>query len=188
MMFWKKERYRTLKGLAAGALGGLVGSFAMNQLQAGMSKLFEHPRQPEEKKEAARQAQGWKEYGEPTNGQDDDIENATVKAAAAVSQTVFDHELQPEERQPAGNAMHYAYGIVAGGLYGAVAEDWEAVQAGAGAAFGAALWLTSDEIALPLLRLSKGPQEYPLRVHAMALAAHLAYGFSTEMARRALRE
>ena len=82
--------------------------------------------------------------------------------------------------------MRSAY--VAGGLYGAAAEDWEAVHVGAGAAFGAALWLTSDEIAVPLLKLSKPPQEYPLRVHAMALAAHLAYGFTTEIVRRALRE
>ena len=186
-MFWKRERHRTLKGLAAGALGGLVGSFAMNQFQAGMSKLFEHRQQPPEKKERARQAQGWKEHREPGNSQDTDVENATVKAAAAVSKAVFHHELEPEERQPAGNAIHYAFGAVAGALYGSAAEDWDAIRAGAGTAFGGALWLTSDEIAVPLLKLSKAPQEYPLHVHAMALAAHLVYGVSTELARRVLR-
>jgi putative membrane protein len=187
-MFWERERHRTIKGLAAGALGGLIGSFAMNQFQAGMSKLFEHPRQAPDKKERARQAQGWKEHREPEKPQNEDVENATVKAAIAVSRTVFHHELQPEERQPAGNAMHYAFGTVSGALYGAVAEDWDAVGAAGGAAFGAALWLTSDEIAVPVLKLSKPPQEYPLRVHAMALAAHLVYGISTELVRRALRE
>jgi uncharacterized membrane protein YagU involved in acid resistance len=184
-MFWKKERHGTLKGLAAGAIGGLVGSFAMNQFQAGMSKLFEDGRQPPEKKERARQAQGWKEHRQP---EEPEVENATVKAAAAVSEAVFHHELQPEERQTAGNAMHYTYGTVTGALYGMAAEDWDAIQVGAGAAFGAGLWLTSDEIAVPLLGLAKPPQEYPLHVHAMALAAHLVYGVTTELVRRALRE
>ena len=187
-MFWNKERHTTLKGLAAGAIGGLVASFAMNQFQAGMSKLFEDPRQHPEKKERAQQAQGWKEHREPANPEDAEVENATVKAAAAVSRTVFQHELEPEERQPAGNAIHYAYGVVTGALYGATAEDWEEVTAGAGTTFGAAVWLTSDEIAVPLLKLSKPPQEYPLRVHAMALASHLVYGLTTEVVRRALRE
>jgi putative membrane protein len=184
-MFWKKERHRTLKGLAAGAAGGLVASFVMNQFQAGMSKLFEQPEQQEEKKERARQAQGWKEHGQP---EDAEVENATVKAAAAISQAVFHHELKREERQPAGNAMHYAYGTATGALYGMGAEDWDALKLGAGTAFGAAVWLTGDEIAVPLLKLSKPPQAYPVRVHAMALAAHLVYGLTTEVVRRALRE
>jgi len=184
-MFWQKESHRTLKGLAAGALGGLVGSFMMNQCQAGMSKLFADRGQPPDKKERSRQAQGWKEHRQPG---DPEVENATVKAAVAVSEAVFHHELQPEERQSAGNAMHYAYGTLTGALYGMAVEDWEAAELGAGAAFGAGLWLTGDEIAVPLLKLSKAPQEYPIRVHAMALAAHLVYGVTTELVRRALRE
>src|SRR3954454_22636250 len=184
-MFWQKERHRTLKGLAAGAIGGLVGSFVMNQFQAGMSKLLEDRRHPPDKKERSRQAQGWKEHRQPG---DPEVENATVKAAVAVSEAVFHHELQPEERQSAGNAMHYAYGTLTGALYGMAVEGWEAAELGAGAAFGAGLWLTGDEIAVPLLKLSKAPQEYPIHVHAMALAAHLVYGVTTELVRRALRE
>jgi putative membrane protein len=186
-MFWNKERHSILKGLAAGAIGGLVGSFAMNQFQAGMSKLFEHPRQPAGKKNRARQAQGWKEHREPAQSQDAEVENATVKAAAAVSEAVFHHELKREERQPAGNAIHYAFGTVTGAMYGILAEEWDSVRAGQGTAFGAALWLTSDEIAVPAFNLSKPPLEYPARVHAMALGAHLAYGLTTEVVRRTLR-
>ena len=186
-MFWNKERYTTVKGLAAGAIGGLVGSFAMNQLQAGMSRLLENPHDRADKKERARQAQGWKEHREPAQPQDAEVENATVKAAIAVSETVFHHKLRPDQRARAGNAMHYAFGIAIGALYGMSAEEWDAVRAGQGTAFGAALWLTSDEIAVPVLKLAKPPQEYPIRVHAMALASHLVYGVTTELVRRALR-
>ena len=50
---------------------------------------------------------------------------------------------------------------------------------GEGAVFGAALWALSDEVAVPAFHLSKGPQEYPLRTHAMALASHLVYSVRT---------
>src|SRR3954454_9997466 len=146
-MFWNKERHRTLKGVAAGALGGIAGAFAMNQFQAGASKLFEHPQQPPRKKQRARQAQGWKEHREAAAKQQDaEVEKATVKAAAAVSEAVFHHELQPEERDPAGNAVHYAFGAVNGALYGAVAEHWGAARVGEGTLFGATAWLMDDEI------------------------------------------
>jgi putative membrane protein len=186
-MFWNKQRPSTIKGLAAGAIGGAIASFAMNQSQTAMSKLFEHPRQDPRKKQEARQAQGWKEHREPAQPQDADTENATVKAAVAISEKAFGHELKREERQPAGNAVHYAFGIFTGALYGAMVEEWQGARAGEGTAFGAALWLVSDEVAVPAAGLAKGPWEYPLRTHAMALAAHLVYGFTAEMVRRSLR-
>jgi hypothetical protein len=37
------------------------------------------------------------------------------------------------------------------------------------------------------MKLSKGPGEYPPRVHAMGLGSHLVYGLTTEIVRRALR-
>jgi hypothetical protein len=150
----------------------------MNRFQAGVSRLVEHPDQHPRKKERARQAQGWKEHRETRGGEE---ENATVKAAAAVAENVFDRELPEDEKQPAGNAMHYAFGIATGGLYGAAAEHWPAVRACEGTSFGAALWLAADEVAMPLMKLSRPPREYPLRVHAMGLGAHLIYGAVTEL-------
>jgi putative membrane protein len=186
-MFWQRERHSTWKGLVAGAIGGAVASFAMNQSQAGMSKLFEQPKQPPNAKRKGRQAQGWKQHHPASRQEDAAEERANVKAAAAVSEAVFDHELAPEEKERAGEIVHYAYGTAAGALYGVAAEHWQDVRAGAGSAFGGVLWAISDEVAVPALRLSKGPQEYPLRVHAMGLAAHLVYGVTTELARRLLR-
>jgi uncharacterized membrane protein YagU involved in acid resistance len=166
----------------AGAIGGAVASFAMNQFQAGMSKVFEEPAQPRRAKRKGRQAQD-----PPKQRRQNSEEAANVKAAVAVSEAVFDHHLAPAEKEWAGQLVHYGYGTAAGALYGAAAEHWEDVRMGEGVVFGAALWALSDEVAVPVFHLSKGPQEYPLRTHAMALASHLVYSVTTELARRLLR-
>jgi len=149
----------------AGAIGGAVASYAMNQFQAGMSKLLPAPAQPKQTSE----------------------ESANVKAAAAVSEAVFGHHLAPAEKQWAGELVHYGYGTATGAVYGAAAEHWDDIRMGEGVVFGVALWALSDEVAVPVFHLSRGPQEYSLRTHAMALASHLVYSVTTELARRLLR-
>jgi putative membrane protein len=174
-----------LKGLAAGLAGGLVASWAMNQFQAAWSKAtegFEKPHgaqsmQPSEGQQTGQGAEHDKE------NQDD----ATVKAAKAISEGIFGHKLKENEKKPAGTVVHYAFGTATGGLYGAVAEFAPEVTTGAGLPFGAAFWLVADEIAVPLLGLSKGPTEYPPSTHAYALASHLVYGLTAEAIRRTVR-
>ena len=172
------------KGLVAGLAGGLVASWTMNQFQAAWSKAaegFEKPHgaqsmQPSEGEQPST-------AGENKEQQDD----ATVKAARAISEGIFGHELKEEEKRPAGAAVHYAFGTVTGGLYGAVAEFSPEFTAGVGLPFGAAFWLVADETAVPLLGLSEGPTRYPLSTHAYAFASHLVYGLTAEVTRRAVR-
>ena len=173
------------KGLVAGAAGGLLASWTMNQFQAGWSKLVEgfekpHGAQSLQPSEAERPEQ---RPAENKHAQDD----ATVKAARAISEGIFGHELQENEKKPAGAAVHYAFGTATGGLYGAVAEFAPEVTTGTGLPFGVAFWLVADEVAVPLLGLSKGPTEYPPSTHAYALASHLVYGLTAELTRRAVR-
>ena len=47
--------------------------------------------------------------------------------------------------------------------------------AGVGLPYGFALWVLGDEIAVPAMGLSKGPQEYPVDIHADALASQWKY-------------
>jgi putative membrane protein len=182
---WAREG-RVGKGLAAGLAGGLVASWTMNQFQAAWSKAtagFEKPHgaqsmQPSEGQRAS-----------PGSEQDkEDQDDATVKAARAISQGVFGHELKESEKESAGAAVHYAFGIATGGLYGAVAEVLPEVTLGAGLPFGAAFWLVADETAVPLLGLSRASTEYPLTTHAYAFASHLVYGLTAELVRRAVRK
>jgi putative membrane protein len=178
-MIWRKQ-HSSIKGLAAGAIGGLVASWIMGyvhaalggqQQQSGQDRASEGARVQEQQRQ--QQAEG---------------EDATVKTAVAIAEGVFHRELPAEKKKAAGSAVHYAFGTLVGGLYGMAAEEWPPVRWGEGTLFGAAIWLASDEIAVPALKLAKPPREYSLKVHAGALVSHLVYGFTTEMVRRGLRE
>ena len=171
------------KGIVAGLAGGLIASWTMNQFQAAWTRLAENAEKPHGA-QSMQPAEGSKGDGQDTKEQDD----ATVKAAKAISEGVFGHELQESEKRPAGAAVHYAFGTVTGGLYGALAEVVPQVTTATGVPFGAAFWLLADEISVPLLGLSKGPAEYPVSTHAYALASHLVYGATTELSRRAVRQ
>ena len=172
------------KGMVAGLAGGLVASWTMNQFQAAWMRLAANSDKP-------HGAQSMKPSDGSNGNQDQDAkeqDDATVKAAKAISENVFGHELQESEKKPAGTVVHYAFGAASGGLYGALAEVVPQVTTTAGLPFGAAFWLIADEVSVPLLGLSKGPTEYPLSTHAYSLASHIVYGVSTELSRRALRQ
>jgi putative membrane protein len=118
------------------------------------------------------------------NGEED---AATLKAASAISEGVFDYSLSKDEKKVAGVAAHYAMGATSGAIYGAMAEFTPRVSAGAGIPFGTVVWLVADEMLLPALGLSKPPTEYPISKHAYGLAAHFVYGLTTDVVRRAVR-
>ncbi len=117
----------------------------------------------------------------------EESEDATMKLADKLYKAVRHRELPHERKRKAGLVVHYAYGALAGGLYGALAEVNRKPMVGAGAGYATVLWALGDEVAVPLLGLSRRPREYPLSTHANALVAHLVYGVTTEMVRRGVR-
>jgi hypothetical protein len=176
------------KGLAAGAVSGLAAAAVMNQFQGLWAKLIEG----EESSHGAQSLQ----HGTPSHGvgrelegrgSNQDQDDAAERTASFVSETAFEHRLTKSEKEAAGTAVHYAFGVGSGALYGALAEALPQVTAGAGLPFGAVVWLTADEGVVPLLGLSKTPAEYPLKTHAYAFASHLVFGLTAEMVRRAVR-
>jgi uncharacterized membrane protein YagU involved in acid resistance len=154
-------------GAVAGLAGGLVASFVMNEFQHVMSELA-------------------KKEGENSSGSSEDIPS-NEKAAQAISENVFDQKLGKAERKDAGEAVHYAMGGVSGLIYGVAAEVAPVVTVGAGAPFGAAVWVAADDLAVPALHLSKPITEYPVTTHLQALTSHLVYGLATDMVRRGVR-
>ncbi len=156
------------RSTAAGALGGLAASFAMNQFQALVSAAAKAASPPDSDKQES-------------SSQDDD---ATVKTAKVISTKVFNHELTADEKKWAGPAVHYALGTTLGALYGGLAETFPVVTAGYGIAYGTAVWLGADEITVPALGLSPPASETPPSSHAKALAAHLVYGVVTALTRK----
>ena len=173
-----------LRGVVAGLASGLVASWTMNQFQAAWMKLASDS----EKSHGAQSMQP--SQGSTGNDHEDGKEqdDATVETAKVISINVLGRELKESEKENAGAAVHYAFGTLTGGLYGALAEVSPQVTVGAGVPFGAAFWLLADEVTVPLLGLSKGPTEYPASTHAYALASHLVYGVTAELSRRALRQ
>lgn len=177
-----------VKGATAGLVGGLAASWVMNRFQSMLSRVMEE-------KEKPHGAQSIQE-GSPSHGAgaelqkrgiDDPEDDAAERTANLVAATAFDKELSKNEKRNAGAAVHYAFGGVTGALYGAVSEVWPGAAVCAGLAFGAAVWLTADEIAVPALGLSRPPQDYPLSKHAYALTSHLVYGVTTEGIRKLVR-
>lgn len=171
------------KGMVAGLAGGLVASWTMNQFQAAWTRIAEGSEKSHGAQSMKPSEGSGGEQAQDTAKPDD----ATVETAKAISK-VFGHELQESEKESAGAAVHYAFGTVTGGLYGALAEVTPQVTTAAGLPFGAAFWLLADEISVPLLGLAKAPTEYPVSTHAYALASHLVYGVTAELSRRAVRQ
>ena len=156
------------KSIAAGSVGGLAGSFAMNQFQALWST-------------AAKALSDQEKNDQESSGEN---EPATVQAAKALSKNLFDHGLTESEKKWAGPAVHYALGASLGAVYGVLFESAPMSGAGFGTVYGATVWLTADEIAVPALGLSQSPSETPISSHASALAAHLVFGLVTHLTRR----
>lgn len=176
-----------VKGIAAGATAGLVASYVMNQFQSAWGKLTEDEERPHG---AQMLQQGSPEHGIgrelAERGVDEPADDATMRTANAVSELVLNHHLAKAEKQKAGSVVHYAFGASTGAVYGAVAEVMPAATVCEGTAFGAAVWLLADEGVVPALGLSRKATDYPVKVHTNAFVAHLVYGFTTELVRRAV--
>jgi len=163
----KIEISDVIKGAVAGLVGGIVATVVMGGFQAFLSALAEEEKKSKKKKEE---------------------EPATVKAAKKISEGVFDHKLTKSEKEPAGEAIHYAMGAASGLIYGIASEIAPVTTVGAGLPFGAAVWVIADDIVVPALGLSKPVTEFPLSTHAYALSSHLVYGLTTDLVRRTVRD
>lgn len=167
-------------GAAAGAVGGLLGSWMMvrfNHLVGGVEHDNGGARRPEYRHSAAPN---------DTDGTISD-EPASIKTASLIGEAVVDRPLTRAEKRVGGSVLHYAFGAVAGAMYGAAAERSSAATQGFGLPFGATVWLAADEIGLPLAGMAAPPTEYRASRHATALGTHLVYGVTVEAVRRLLR-
>jgi len=120
-------------------------------------------------------------------GVEDSRDDSAERLANAVSIGTFGRGLSEREKDSAGTALHYGYGISMGAFYGAAAEAMPEITAGLGMPYGAAISVAADEVAVPLLGLSRSAAEYPLPVLAAALASHLVYGLTLEAVRIGVR-
>ena len=184
-----------IRGVLAGAVAGLIASWAMESFQAAWTNSGKQwQRQRVLMREGSGRRRGAKggpedpgrmelpEDGEPAE------EPSTVKVASAVAEPILDRELTDDEKPVAGELVHYGFGGFNGALYGALAEvPLLPIKAFNGMFFGAALWVVADEVMLWKLGIAKEPTEFPSTTHLYALASHLVYGLTLETVRRAIR-
>lgn len=175
---------RIIKGAVAGALAGLAAGYVMVLFQKGWSKAEKSLKGKDER----NLDKGVPEHREHKPGQHEEQgDDATIKTASAISETFFDHRLTEKEKKAAGPAVHYGFAAAVGALYGGLSEVTDVTRLGFGSAFGAALFVGADEIAVPALGLSDMPQEVAISKHVYGLVSHLVYSAATEAIRRPLR-
>jgi putative membrane protein len=161
----------------AGAIGGLAGTLIMNYAQRAWTRAS-GDRVPESAA-GKHDARDWQER--------DEHQNSNELAAQTVAGWFTGRPLTREELRIAAPAIHFAFGALAGAVYG-IQAGRHADQSRSGAGFGTALWLAADEVAMPLLGLSGPATQRPASMHLQSLASHLAYGFSAELVRSAAQK
>ena len=168
------------RGALSGALGGLAAAWVMNQFQAGVSKASSAMQQGNgEGRQSPQSSRGQQQQSSD--------EDATQKAAQAISEATTGRTLTKKQKQTAGPIVHYAFGSLMGAAYGSAVELAPLVRSGWGLPFGTLLWLGADEVAVPAFGLSQSPMKAPASTHASALASHLVYGATADVVRRAVR-
>jgi hypothetical protein len=164
-------------GIVAGFIGGLAATWAMNRFQALWSEMVHAYRS--ESAAGSEDARDWQERHEGGN--------ANELFAQAVATRTINRRLTRDELKVAAPIVHFAFGSGMGALYGAVSEVVPSARVLAGTAYGTSVWIGADEIAVPLMGLSKRNGELPADAHVQAFASHLVFGFATEAVRRAVR-
>ncbi|AFZ69308.1 DUF1440 domain-containing protein [Deinococcus peraridilitoris] len=154
-----KER-NVLVEAALGALAGAAAAWVMGKVT---SYLYEHEdQQAREREDAARD--GKMAYG----------------VAAEKVAELTGRELDEDQRQQYGSAIHWALSLGAGAAYGVMRDAVPLAGWSKGLLFGAVFWLSVDEVGSAALGLTKPPQAFPWQAHARGLAGHLVFGIATE--------
>jgi uncharacterized membrane protein YagU involved in acid resistance len=173
------DRNRSVSaGIVAGLIGGIAGTIAMNEAQALWSWMMNGFQSTSAA--GRHDSRDWQEKNED--------QNANEVMAQTIATHTIDRRLTRDELKVAAPIVHFAFGGSLGAVYGAAMET--APQGSpiiAGAAFGTAVWIGADEIAMPALGLSSNDEEYPIEAHMQSFVAHLAYGITAELVRRGVR-
>lgn len=169
------------RGIAAGAIGGAVGSSTM--------VLFNHLLGATgfARDDLGRHQQHRRIDAKP-NDADGTIpdEPATEKAASTLNEAATGVPLDGREKRVRGSLLHHAFGAMVGAVYGAAASRAPQLATGGGLPYGVLVWLVAAETGLPLVGLSRSPGSYRWERHAASLGSHLAFGATLEAVRRTM--
>lgn len=108
--------------------------------------------------------------------------------AVAFAEHVTHRNLDDRQREMTLQAIHFAFGALAGAVYGIMTEYEPSLAAWRGAAFGITLNRITHESVLPRMGLSRPKDELPTQDRISEWATHAVYGVTTDSVRRLVRK
>jgi putative membrane protein len=111
---------------------------------------------------------------------------AQTSEAVVLAERIAGHPLGEGERLVATQGLHWAFGAIAGAVYGAAVELEPRAGAWRGAAFGLALNKVTHEV-LPKMGLAETTVRQRTQQRQSEWVSHAAYGVVTDAVRRLVR-
>lgn len=173
-----RTKYREVKllgGLAAGVIGGLVATWALDKYQQG---AIEATRRVEDAANAEPV------FSRQQEEQLREQQRGHAEAAQRIARSTTGRKLSRAQQRTAAPVMHYAAGALAGGVYGLTAEILPSVRRWYGMGYSKFIFLGASEPLLPWLGLT--PRQ-KAQVTPAGLPAPLVFGAVLETTRRLLR-
>ncbi len=107
--------------------------------------------------------------------------------AEETAEAVADIHLTRTQQVMAGDTMHWLFGTLIGGAYGAAVEVMPQFSDGIGLPFGTAVFGIMHEGLLPAMSVEPAHAEKDREEEGHELVTHLIYGFATEVVRGQVR-
>ena len=171
--------------LLAGTLGGIAGTAAMAACGAVWSAADSSNGRGAQSRRLRRSGVGRRQFpqSEPRSHEDPDTPSQFLARHLPGVTT-------RQQERVIGSLIHFAFGAAAGATYAALLATApppvaRVLRSGRGLTYGVLVWLLADEIGVPLAGIAPPPHRTPPRLHAYALAGHLAYGLALEATRSA---
>jgi hypothetical protein len=153
-----------------------VGQSAQSQSQSGTQVATQSHPQPSS--QASQQEE--QHIISPFGRHFEEGESSTAAMGRIIYHWITGKEPQCEEtRSLLSNLTDWGFGMLMGGVYGALRGEEKAFDFKGELLYAFGLWLFADEIGVPLMGLAKGPKGYPISLHLEDLGAHLVYGLVT---------
>jgi hypothetical protein len=159
-MKFRNSKPNTLYDVAAGAAAGGAATWLM-----GRATTVMYDRENPTAREREEQVRGGKD--------------AYVRAADRIAHAAGTTLTQRQEKK-LGTALHWAFGIGMGALYGWLRHRRPEAAAGYGLLFGLGFFLLIDEGANTALGFTPPPNRFPWQAHARGLVGHLVFGLTAE--------
>ena len=162
----------TLKGVAAGLVGTLVMTSALQAVATIMGRIQSRP---------ADDADDYSDVGELTTLDTSPQVPATEQVAERLASQVFRRELSQETRQRIGVGIHWAYGAFWGALSAQLQLTLRPPAVPYGVALGLAVWAVGPARLVPALGLYERPASSGITRRILAIGLHVLYGVSTAL-------